>query len=163
MRGGSIPGSIAAPRSEPSTYWSVRESEFATDVLFVTPAALQAVYPRLVHHAIEHFQTGEVLRFLGRQVPGRFQGEAHSTLIHRPEGLRIRHWLDENSIKMYDKAGRVLRVEMTLNNPTRLKVLRRRPSDRRLDWLPLRRGIADERREDVATKGTKSRRSRTRS
>ena len=127
-------------------YWSVRESEFATDVLFVTPAALQAVYPRLVHHAIEHFQTGEVLRFLGRQVPGRFQGEAHSTLIHRPEGLRIRHWLDENSIKMYDKAGRVLRVEMTLNNPTRLKVLRRRPSDRRLDWLPLRRGIADMRR-----------------
>ena len=47
---------------------------------------------------------------------------------------------------MYDKAGRLLRVEMTLNNPDRFKVLRRRPSDRRLDWLPLRRGIADMRR-----------------
>jgi hypothetical protein len=127
-------------------YWSVRESEFAADVIFATPAALQAVYPRLLHHAIEHFTTGDLLRFLGRAVPGSFRGEAHSTLVHRPEGVRIRHWLDENSIKMYDKAGRLLRVEMTLNNPDRFKVLRRRPSDRRLDWLPLRRGIADMRR-----------------
>jgi hypothetical protein len=127
-------------------YWSVRESEFATDVIFATPADLQAIYPRLLHHAIEHFQTGDLLRFLGRVVPGRFQGEAHSTMVHRPEGVRIRHWLDENSIKMYDKAGRLLRVEMTLNNPDRFKVLRRRPSDGRLDWLPLRRGIADLRR-----------------
>ena len=127
-------------------YWSVRESEFATDVIFATPADLQAIYPRLLHHAIEHFTTGDILRFLGRVVPGRFQGEAHSTLVHRPEGVRIRHWLDENSIKMYDKAGRLLRVEMTLNNSDRFKVLRRRPSDRRLAWLPLRRGIADMRR-----------------
>lgn len=129
-----------------SYYWSVRESEFAADVIFATPTDLQAIYPRLLHHAIEHFQTGDLLRFLGRVVPGRFQGEAHSTLVHRPEGVRIRHWLDENSLKMYDKAGRLLRVEMTLNNPDRFKVLRRRPSDGRLDWLPLRRGIADMRR-----------------
>jgi len=127
-------------------YWSVRESEVATDVIFATPADLKALYPRLLHHAIEHFTTGDLLRFLGRVVPGRFQGEAHSTLVHRPEGIRIRHWLDENSIKMYDKGDRLLRVEMTLNNPDRFKVLRRRPSDRRLDWLPLRRGIADMRR-----------------
>lgn len=127
-------------------YWSVRESEFATDVIFATRADLAALYPRLLHHAIEHFTTGDLLRFLGRTVPGRFRGEAHSTLVHRPEGIRIRHWLDENSIKMYDKAERLLRVEMTLNNPARFKVLRRRPSDRRLDWLPLRRGIADMRR-----------------
>ena len=127
-------------------YWSVRESEFATDVIFRTSADLHAIYPRLLQHAIEHFHTGDLLRFLGRAVPGRFQGEAHSTLVHRPEGVRIRHWLDENSIKMYDKAGRVLRVEMTLNNPDRFKVLRRRPSDRHRAWLPLRRGIADMRR-----------------
>lgn len=124
-------------------YWSVRASEFATDVIFATAAHLQAIYPRLLQHAITQFQTADVLRFLGRHVPGRFQGQAHSTLVHRPEGVRIRHWLDENSIKMYDKADRVLRVEMTLNNPDRFKVLRRRPSDGRRDWLPLRRGIAD--------------------
>jgi len=102
-------------------YWSVRESEFATDVIVATPTDLQAIYPRLLHHAIEHVTTGDLLRFLGRVVPGRFYGEAHSTLVHRPEGVRIRHWLDEPSIKMSDKGGR-------------------------LDWLPLRRGIADMRR-----------------
>lgn len=127
-------------------YWSVRESEFATDVIFATAADLQTIYPRLLHHAIEHFTTGDLLRFLGRVKPGRFPGEAHTTLVHRPEGVRIRHWLDENSIKMYDKATRLLRVEMTLNNPDRFKVRRRRPSDGRWAWLPLRRGIADMRR-----------------
>lgn len=135
-----------AGRSLRGYYWSVRESEFATDVLFATKTDLATLYPRLLHHAIEHFTTGDLLRFLGRVAPGQFRGEAHSTLIHRPEGIRIRHWLDENSIKMYDKGERLLRVEMTLNNPDRFKVLRRRPSDRRLDWLPLRRGIADLRR-----------------
>jgi hypothetical protein len=33
-----------------------------------------------------------------------------------------------------------------LNNPDRLKARRRRPSDGRLDWLPLRRAIVDMRR-----------------
>ena len=37
--------------------------EFATDVIFATPADLQAIYPpRLLHHAIEHFTTGDLLR-----------------------------------------------------------------------------------------------------
>ena len=116
-------------------YWSVRESEYAVDVIFRDPPTLAAIYARLLHHAIEHFQTGDLLRFLGWVQPGRFKGQAHSTLVHRPEGVRIRHWLDENSIKMYDKAGRLLRVEMTLNN-----------SRGQYAWLPLRRGIADIRR-----------------
>lgn len=124
----------------------MRESELATDVIFATRADLAACYPRLLHPAIDPFTTGDLWRCLGRTVPGRFRGEAHRTWIHRPEGIRIRHGLDENSLTMYDKAERLLRVEMTLNNPARFTVRRRRPRDRRLDWLPLRRGIADMRR-----------------
>jgi hypothetical protein len=126
-----------------SYYWSLRESEYATDVIFTDRATLQQIYPRLIHYAIEQFGPAEILRFLGRERPGRFCGEARSTLVHRQEGGRIRHWLDENSLKMYDKAGTILRVECTLNNPDRFKVYRTRPSDGRRDWLPLRRGIAD--------------------
>jgi hypothetical protein len=44
------------------------------------------------------------------------------------------------------KAGSIVRIETTLNNPDRFKARRRRPSDGRLDWLPLRRAIADMRR-----------------
>jgi hypothetical protein len=138
-----------------SYYWSIRESEYATDVIFARPVDLQRVYPRLIHHAIQHFGTPDILRFLGRAVPGRFVGEARSTLVHRPEGCRVRHWIDENSLKMYDKGETVLRVECTLNNPHRFKVYRRRPSDGRRDWLPLRRGIADlQRRAELGRAAT---------
>jgi hypothetical protein len=126
-------------------YWSIRQSEFATDVIFRNAPAIQAVYPTLLRHAIETFHSEDVLRFLGHQPIG-FSREVRSTLERRIEAVRIRHWVNENSIKMYDKAGSLLRIETTMNNPDRFKVRRRRPSDGRLDWLPLRRGIADIRR-----------------
>lgn len=126
-------------------YWSVRQSEFATDVLFRNAAALQALYPALLRHAIETFQSEDVLRFLGHQPIGLTR-DVHSDLQRRVEAVRVKHWVNENSIKMYDKAGSLLRIETTMNNPDRFKVRRRRPSDGRLDWLPLRRGIADMRR-----------------
>jgi hypothetical protein len=136
-----------------SYYWTVRQSEYATDVLFRDPAPLHALYPALVHHAIEHFATDDVLRFLGRRTNASFTGEVRSTLTRRPEGIRIKHWVEENSIKLYDKLGCLLRVETTLNNPERFKVRRRitRHGQRVLAWRPLRKGIADmQRRADLA-------------
>ena len=129
-------------------YWSVRQSEYATDVVFDDDTTLAAWYPRLLHHALEHFGAEDVLRFLGRPLPGRFRGEARTELRQRPEGCRIKHWIDENWIKMYDKAGRLLRIETTINNPTRFKVRRGRHRDGRrvVTWLPLRKSIADLRR-----------------
>src|SRR6267143_933257 len=129
-------------------YWTLRQGEYATDVVFRDAAALEAVYPRLLHHAIEHFGADDVLRFLGRRLTGHFTGEACTTLQRRREGRRIKHWIDENSIKMYDKAGCLLRIETTLNNPRRFRVRRRidREGHRELAWLPLRKSIADLRR-----------------
>lgn len=127
-------------------YWSVRQSEYATDVMFRAPATLQQIYPALLRHGIELFHSEDVLRFLGHRPSLGFTREVHSDLQRRLEGVRIKHWVHENSIKMYDKAGYLLRIETTINNPDRFKVRRRRPSDGRLDWLPLRRGIADMRR-----------------
>lgn len=129
-------------------YWSLRQGEYATDVLMRDPATLTAWYPRLLHHAIEHFGADDVLRFLGRRLVGHFTGEVCSDLRRRQEGTRIKHWVDENSIKMYDKAGRLLRIETTLNNPRRFLVRRaiRRHGRRVVTWLPLRKSIADLRR-----------------
>jgi hypothetical protein len=60
----------------------------------------------------------------------------------------VKHWAEENSIKMYDKQGSVLRVETTLNNPRRFQVRRSatRKGERVIGWLPLRKGIVDIRR-----------------
>lgn len=129
-------------------YWSVRESEYATDVMFHSTKDLGSIYPSLLRHAIENFQSKDVLRFLGRKTNINFEGEVQSSLAHRIEGVRIRHWVEENSIKMYDKKGCVLRVETTINNPRRFKVLRRtRIKNRRvMQWLRMRKGVVDIRR-----------------
>lgn len=126
-------------------YWTLRQAEFATDIMFRDAASLAAVYPALVRHAIQCFTAEDILRFLGRKLDPRFQGAVSSTLVRRVEGLRIRHWVEENSLKMYDKGGRVLRVETTINHPRRFHVYRRvtRHGRRVLAWLPLRKGIAD--------------------
>jgi hypothetical protein len=128
-----------------SYYWSLQESEFATDVLFRTPADLAAIYPALARHAIEAFSSQDVLRFLGRRIGGRSTGEVTSSYLRRPEGLRVKHHVEENSIKMYDKAGRVLRIEVTINQPRRFLVYRERTrhGHRQRCWGKMRKGIAD--------------------
>jgi hypothetical protein len=135
-------------------YWSMRESEYATDVMFKDAAALQRVYPALVDHAIKQFGCHDVLRFLGRRTaPSRFNGEASASYLERAEGVRVKHWAEENSIKMYDKQGSVLRVETTLNNVRRFKVRRMTvwKGVRRMRWIPMRFGLADlDRRVEVS-------------
>jgi hypothetical protein len=89
-------------------YWSIRDGEYSTDVLFKDSESLKEVYPRLLNHAIRNFSAKEVLRFLQRHFNCRSTGEVKSNLTVRIEGVRIKHWVDENSIKMYDKQGFVL-------------------------------------------------------
>jgi len=125
-------------------YWSVYQSEWATDLCFKDPASLARIYPALVRHAMHHFQSPDVMRFLGRKVHGRFLGELTTSFKNRPEGVRVKHWIDGNSLKMYDKFGN-LRIETTLANPTPFKVFRPLSNDPggRRTWRPLRKGIAD--------------------
>src|SRR5262245_16879085 len=48
-------------------YWSVAQSEWATDILFRSPDTLGRLYPRLVRHAITSFGSPDVMRFLGQK------------------------------------------------------------------------------------------------
>lgn len=126
-------------------YWSIRESEVATDVMFRSEQDLGAVYPALVSHAICQFNSDKVMRFLGRRTNACFDGEVTSDVARRAEGMRVKHRVEENSIKMYDKQGSVLRIETTINNPQRFKARRwvTRKGQRVLRWVPLRKGVAD--------------------
>lgn len=140
-------------------YWSLEESEWATDVMFKRPQDLSSLYPRLIRQGIENLASGDILRFLGRPMPasgqvhGKFAGEVVSDLKRRPEGLRIKHRVNRNSVKMYDKQGSVLRVETTINNTRELKVLRRKAGQTRgkVSWQRMRKGVADlKRRAEVS-------------
>jgi hypothetical protein len=129
-------------------YWTVRESEHALDVMFKDRQSLQSVYPSLVQHAITEFGSENVMRFLGRRTNSRFNGEVSSNIKRRDEGIRIKHWVEENSIKMYDKHGTVLRIETTINNPKRFKVRRwvTRCGEEVMAWVSMRKGVVDLRR-----------------
>ena len=128
-----------------SYYWSIYQSEWATDVMFRKASDLAAIYPAMILHGMSSFSSADVLRFLGRKVHGNFQGEITSDFKDRPAGVRIKHRVKDNSIKAYDKAGNVLRVETTMNDPRDFKVLRAKHGDPhgKAQWRPLRRGVAD--------------------
>jgi hypothetical protein len=81
-------------------YWTVREGEYASDVMFRTPEVLAEVYPALCRHALEQFSSPQVLRFLGRRTNTLFNGEVCSTHERRLEGVCVKHRVEENSIKM---------------------------------------------------------------
>jgi hypothetical protein len=51
-----------------------------------------------------------------------FKGEVISSYKKRPEGVRVKHQVNANSVKMYDKKGSGLRVEATINNVRDFKV-----------------------------------------
>lgn len=140
-----------------SYYWSVRQSEWATDIVFSDPKFLERLYPELVLYAMTALGSGDILRYLGRRVQAngkpylRFNGEVTSDLKERHEGVRIKHTVNGNSLKAYDKAYELglqlalLRIEMTMSNPEDFRVWRPKeggPEDD-LAWRELRRGIAD--------------------
>ena len=127
-------------------YWTTRQAEFATDVMFRDAKSLERIYATLLRHAMDHFRSPQVLRFLGRRY--LVQGESKTRMEKRREGVCVKHFLQENWIKMYNKQGSVLRIETTINNPRRFKVWRRvtRQGKEVKLWAPLRKGIADFRR-----------------
>src|SRR5207247_2262085 len=96
--------------SPQSYYWTAYQTEWASDVLFRDPKSLAEIYPALVHHALRHFRSPDVMRFLARKAHGNFTGVLATAFKDRAEGLRIKHFANGNSIKMYDKAGSVLRI-----------------------------------------------------
>ena len=97
---------------------------------------------------------------LNGAVPKGFTGRS-SAISTSEEGVRIKHRLNDNSVKLYDKAftelGCLMRAEGTFNSVKDFRVYRPKEGDREgeLAWRPLRRGIADlHRRAEVSRKAT---------
>lgn len=106
-------------------HWSLMQVEYATDIVFGGVKDLKPLYEELVRTAIHTVKPEHVATFLGRQLDERFAGEIGNDFHTRIEGTRIKHHMGRNSIKMYDKLGRVLRLETTSNDVTFFKHYRR--------------------------------------
>lgn len=127
-----------------SYYWTAPETEFASDVVFHDQAKLDRLFPHLVLHGILNLGCEQVMRFLGKQLNGCFGGEVVTDLRRGSDGVRLKHWVNSNSIKLYNHLN-VLRPETTINDAEDLKIYRTPESrpDGPKAWYPLRRGVAD--------------------
>lgn len=135
---------IGRPLHGLSYYWTAPQTEFASDVLFHHQRALERLLPRLILHGMLNLGCEQVMRFLGKRLNGRFGGEVVTDLRRSPEEVRLKHWVNQNSIKLYNCLN-VLRPETTIHDVKDLRVYRTpetRPDAPRA-WYPLRRGVAD--------------------
>jgi len=139
-------------------YWSIDQSEWASDVMFRCRQDVEQLYPALIRQGMESFASPAVMRFLGKLPPsgqlGRFAGEVASDYRKRVEGVRLKHWVNHNSIKLYDK-GPVVRVETTLNDMRDLKAPR--CVEGQVVYRPMRKGVADIRRRAEVSQASNER------
>lgn len=145
-------------------YWSADETEWATDVMFRSTDALDRVFPSLLHYGLISAQSPTVMRFFGKNVrDGKFYGRAPDEIVtdlrKRYEGMRLKHWINRNSIKMYNKAGSILRLETTINSTREFKVFRRPNDDlsRPASWQKMRKGVSDLHRRAQVSQGCNQR------
>jgi hypothetical protein len=107
--------------------WVVDQAEFATDLLFKSPASLTELYKKLLQFAAVTFTPKDILGFLGRKWDRRFDGDVQTEVkTDRLLGTRIKHRMTRNWLKMYDKFGQILRVETVINRPQEFSVFRSR-------------------------------------
>jgi len=118
--------------------------EYATDVVFRRQAELQPLYEAIVRTAVHVIKADHVATFLGRKLTGAYQGEIGNDFSTRIEGTRIRHCMGPASIKLYDKAGLITRVECTTNDVSFFKhhrYVEQRNGEKVFKLAPLRKSI----------------------
>lgn len=141
-------------------YWTLWQSEWATDYIFDRPATVTPLMDGLLRHALITGSCERVLRYFGRPVDADGQPhplaapEVMARASRWHEGVRVRHWVDDNSVKVYNEHN-VVRAEMTMNNPAMFRVWRptegkphgakkRQPLRKGIGDIPLRAQVADD-------------------
>ncbi len=97
-------------------HWSIMQIEYATDIVFKSRDALAPLYDHLIRTAVHVVRADHLATFLGRKLDPRYQGEVGNDFNTRIQGTRIRHRMGPVALKMYDKFGRILRIETVAND-----------------------------------------------
>lgn len=151
LRDEVFPGFSAVLTPHLSYYWSLWQSEWATDFIFRSPDDIAPMRDALLRHAFATGNGVRVLRYMDRPLKKNGQPMANlpqdvlSRFLSFNDGLRVRHWTGTNSVKCYNESN-VLRVETTVNNPAMFYVYRHAQGEspsRPKALRPLRKGIAD--------------------
>lgn len=134
-----------------SYYWTLWQSEWATDHVFVSEDALRPIGEALIRQAFMTGTSDRILRYFDRPftktgVPyANMNSEVMGRIMGFGDGVCARHWVDHNSVKVYTEKN-TLRTETTMNDPRKFKVYRRaqgESEDTKKRLLPMRKGVAD--------------------
>ena len=137
--------------SYPSYYWTLWQSEWATDIIFDSPKSITPLMDCLLRHAFMTGTSERILRYMDRPLKkdgaprADNRDQVQSNLLAYGDGARVRHWVNGNSVKCYNELT-ALRVETTMNHPEMFRVYRhaqKQCRDESKRWLPLRKGVAD--------------------
>ena len=97
-------------------HWSLMQVEYSTDLMFRSEATLKPLYEQLSRQAVLAVKAEQVASFLGKKITPQLAQEIGSRFATRIEGTCIKHRFGKTGVKMYDKFGRVLRLETTTND-----------------------------------------------
>ncbi|MDE3100160.1 MAG: hypothetical protein KGJ88_11865 [Verrucomicrobiota bacterium] len=101
----------------PSGYhWSLMQVEYSWDLSWQRTTDLAPVYTEISRQAILTVKAPDVAKFLGRHLSP--EAKLTSDFRTRIKGTRLKRSLGPASLKLYDKRGRVLRLECTTNDIT---------------------------------------------
>jgi hypothetical protein len=97
-------------------HWSLMQVEYSTDLMFRSEQTLKPLYEQLSRQAVLAVKAEQVASFLGKKITAQLAQEIDSRFTTRIQGTCIKHRFGKTGVKMYDKFGRVLRLETTTND-----------------------------------------------
>jgi hypothetical protein len=107
-----------------SYHWSIRQIEYSKDIIFISQQELETLYFQLIQHSAISALPEDIMSFLGKKISGKQSGHIDTSYKKSYFGYRVKHRSGAISIKMYNKSGNVLRIEITINNVSEIKVNR---------------------------------------
>lgn len=107
-----------------SYHWSIKQLEYSKDIIFKSQQELEMIYFPLTQHSSISALPEDIMSFLGKKIAGKQSGRIDTSYKKSYFGYRVKHRSGAISIKMYNKSGNVLRVEITINNVSEIKINR---------------------------------------
>ncbi|MBU1677232.1 hypothetical protein KKA85_15805, partial [bacterium] len=94
--------------------WFTYQTEISTNIIFKSGKFANSFFQRVLH---KHHTIGLPDRLT--EIFGLSKSVHHSKSTQHVYSVQacIKHWLEKNSVKCYNKSGCLLRVETTINNP----------------------------------------------
>jgi hypothetical protein len=101
-------------RQFPNGYhWCLTQVEYAQDLVFKDQESVDQLFEALARQAVLTIKADDVARFLGKRLPMSHDTQVTSHLGRRYAGLRLKHSFGPASVKLYNRPGGILRLEMT--------------------------------------------------